>query len=162
MEHATMPPLPTMVNFLILAVGLVLLVRKPMVEALKSRHEKWKSDIDEAEALRVKTEALFANCEQKMKSLQDEVSAIFETARKAAEKEKAEILAAAKIQAEKVVEDAKRLAESEKEFMQKKLRKEMLAQAIEKAKAELKTSVGSEEHQNFLKNFVDGVKVTHG
>lgn len=162
MEHAALPAISAIVNFAALAIMLVYFTRKPLVDSLQSRHEKWKTDLDESEKLRLKTEEILSDCESKMKSLQDEVSAIFETARKAAEKEKSEILAKARTQADRILEDAQRSAEIEKEFMRKKLQKEMLARAIEEAKKDLKSQVGAEEHRAFLQSFVDGVGVTRG
>ena len=165
MEHAatsaTLPATAAIVNFVVLFIVILFAAKKPMIASLKSRHEKWKSDLDESEQLRVKTEQLLSSSEAKMNALQAEVSAIFDAARKSAEKEKAEILAKANAQAEKILEDAKRVAQAEQEFMNKKLQKEMLAQAIENAKKELKAQAGENEHRAFLQNFVENV-VTRG
>lgn len=152
-----MPPLPAIANFVILIALLVFAVRKPLTAALKQRQDQWQKDVSEAEELRIKTEEMLSDAKDKIDRLQQEVSDIFNQARKQAEKDKAEILAQARKQAEKILEDAKRLAEAEKAFAEKAFKKDLLKKALEQAKAELAGKVSQSDHKTFVESLIHGV-----
>lgn len=163
MEHeASWPAIHSIVNFAILAGALFFALRKPLLTSLKDRHHQWKKNVDEAEAMRVRVEELLQTTESKMRALQEEVTRIFENARKEAELEKQAILQKAGKEAEKILEEARRMAEAEKSYAEKKLKKEALSRAIEEARMELKSKVGQEEHQRFVSSLIEGAKAHRG
>lgn len=155
MDHTLFPPLAAIINFIALVVLIIFAVRKPFKSTLHARHHQWKTDVEEAETLRVRTEDLLSKTQKQMESLQDDVSRIFEEARQSAEKEKQHLLYEAKLQAEKMIQDAQKMADVEKKLVEKKLRQEIIAEAIRKAKVDLSERVGSSEHRVFVESLIE-------
>lgn len=162
MEHETLPSISALVNFGILATVLFVALRKPLLEGLQGRHTHWKTEVDEAEKLRLQTESLLKDTQTKIAALDQEVASIYSDARKAAEQEKAQLLAQAQVQADKIIEEAKRMAEAEKLYAMNALKRDMLKEAIENAKKELKGKIGPDDHARFIDSLVKGTQATHG
>jgi len=107
-SHATGVPLDfkadlalwSLVVFLIFMFVLKKFAWKPLAEGLDAREQRIRSDIDSAEAARVKAEQMLADHEAKLAGVQEEVKEILAEARRDAEHTKTEIMAAAQSEAE--------------------------------------------------------------
>jgi F-type H+-transporting ATPase subunit b len=107
-SHATGVPLDfkadlalwSLVVFLIFMFVLKKFAWKPLAEGLDAREQRIRSDIDSAEAARVKAEQMLADHESKLAGVQEEVKEILAEARRDAEHTKNEIMAVAQGEAE--------------------------------------------------------------
>ena len=107
-SHATGVPLDfkadlalwSLVVFLIFMFVLKKFAWKPLAEGLDAREQRIRSDIDSAEAARVKAEQMLADHEAKLAGVQEEVKEILAEARRDAEHTKNEIMAVAQGEAE--------------------------------------------------------------
>ena len=88
------------VVFLILLTVLSKFAWGPVTEALDAREENIRKNIEDAEAARVRAEALLSERAAKLDAVQDEVREILAEARRDAEHTKSEILASAEREAE--------------------------------------------------------------
>ncbi len=107
-SHATGVPLDfkadlalwSLVVFLTFLFVLKKFAWKPLADGLDAREQRIRSDIDAAEAARVKAEQMLADHEAKLAGVQEEVKEILAEARRDAEHTKNEIMATAQGEAE--------------------------------------------------------------
>ncbi|HMQ09994.1 MAG TPA: ATP synthase F0 subunit B [Oligoflexia bacterium] len=151
------------VNFAVLMVGLVMLSKKPVKEMLNEKHDAWKKNIEEAEALREETQKMFDDYQQKLSVLDKEVEKIISAAKAKGEQFKANMEKRAHKNAEKIVAQAKALAEQELEKAKKSLQNDVLAQALTQAEKTLKEKVTQDDQDFFVEGFVQEMeRSNHG
>ena len=90
----------SLIVFLLFVFILKKFAWKPLAEGLDAREQRVRSDIDAAEAARVKAEEMLATHETKLAGVQEEVKEILAEARRDAEHTKNEIMAVAQTEAE--------------------------------------------------------------
>lgn len=161
MEH--LPAISVVVNFAILMVGLVMLSKKPVKEMLNEKHDSWKKNIEEAEALREQTQKMFDEYQQKLAGLDQEIVKIISDAKAKGEQYKANMEERAHKNAEKIIAQAKAMAEQELERAKQSLQSDVLAQALAQAETTLKEKVTQEDQDFFVEGFVQEMeKSNHG
>ena len=154
--------LSIIVNFVLLVVGLVYVLRKPIGEALTGRHDGVKKAVDEAEELRRKVERMVKEYEAKLANLDTEMAQILAEAKAAGEKERQEILARAQRMADKIREDAARRAKKEMDKMRNELEQDLVAQAIQEALTLLRKRVSEKDHQVFTQHLITHLEEGNG
>jgi len=90
----------SVVTFVVFIVVLKKLAWAPLIEGLDKREARVRSELEEAEAARVRAQQLLAEHEQKLAKVHDEVREIVAEARRDAERTKNEILSQAQKEAE--------------------------------------------------------------
>ncbi len=155
MEHGESGlPIATVINFLLLAVGLFLASQKSVRDAIFSRHEGIKKAVDEAEALRASVAKMVEEYRGKLAHLDHEIAQIFAQARADGDREQTKILARAEEAAERIREDAALRAEKELERARKELEREVVEDAAQAAAEILRRRVTEEDHKRFTNEFV--------
>ncbi|MCI5071748.1 ATP synthase F0 subunit B [bacterium] len=161
MEH--LPAISVVVNFAILMVGLVMLSKKPVKAMLNEKHDSWKKNIEEAEVLREQTQAMFDEYQSKLASLDQEVERIIADAKAKGEQYKANMEERAKKNAEKIIAQAKIMADQELEKTKKALQSDALAKALLQAETTLKEKVTQDDQDFFVEGFVQEMEsMKHG
>lgn len=141
----------TFVTFVLLLLVLTKAAWKPILEGLNQREGKIKSDLEraeaaqkEAEAMRVKYEAQLAEAQ---KSIQDMVS----QARADGERTRTQLIAAAKDEAERLLEKGRKDLVGETERLKEQLRQDVTALSVAIAEKVLKRSVDGKVQDDVLK-----------
>ncbi len=113
--------LPRITNFAIVALVLVLAVRKPLAGYLQARTDQIRAELADAIEKTAKAEVELQQATALLASLDDAVEEAKQEAKKAAEAERERILNAAQIEAERIKEIAQREIDNEVENGRRKL-----------------------------------------
>ena len=157
------PALSIVVNFLILLGMLVYFTRKPLNQMLEDKSEMWKVEVSEAEALRIKTQEMYEVCAKKMENLDSDIKHILDEAQSKGEAEMLDILKRADKKAEKIVLEAKAIAEQELQNAREKIKADMIVEAAKAAEKELKEKIKETDNDFFVRSFSQEMEMSsHG
>ena len=122
-------------NFAILFFGLYILLYKPVVDFMKKREEQYKELDEKAEGKLAEAENKEKEYSDRLAACDEEIAAFRKKAEEDMNKERLENQKAAKERADKLLEEARESAETEKKSIIKKAEKEiteMVSAAAEK------------------------------
>jgi F-type H+-transporting ATPase subunit b len=144
-------------NFAVLAIGLFLVLRKPVAQALGGRIQGIKEQLDELEEKKKAAEAKLVEYDAKMAALDKEAEAMLAEYVKQGEDAKARILEEAEAAAEKLKEQASKNIEYE--FLQAKteLKAHIVEKALAKAEAIIKEKINSEDQDKLVDEYLEKV-----
>lgn len=134
-------------NFAVLVIVLVYLLRKPLSQALNSRIKGIKDELEDLEARKNDAEKKLAEYNQRLAQLEKEAATIVEEYIRQGNEAKARILKEAESSAEKLKAQARRNIEHEFEQAKLKLQEEIFETSLEKAE-EIIINKFSEEDQD--------------
>ncbi len=154
-------PMWTAVNFAILLIVLVSVLKKPLKSTVDQKHDMLKKEIEETEALKIKTQKLLSEIESKMKNIDQELAQIMKEAGLQAQAEKEKILLRANQTAQNIMDQAGVMAQFEMDKAKKRLQAQIMKEAIEMAKRELSGKISDQSQQQFLKDFIKSVESAH-
>ena len=144
-------------NFAGLVVILIWAAKKPLVNALNSRRETIRTQLEELDAKRAEAERVYKECEAKLAGLESEAKAILAEALKQGEEEKQKILA----EAERSANDMKRQAEMavahELAEAKTRLKAEIAEQAVLVAEELIKKNLQPADQQTMIASYLDKV-----
>ncbi|MEW6076257.1 MAG: ATP synthase F0 subunit B [Thermodesulfobacteriota bacterium] len=144
-------------NFAVLAIALIVAVRKPVSNALNGRIEKIKEDLKVLEAEKEAAEKQLNEYTRRIASLDQEVEAILKDYRQQGEAAKERILASARESADKITEQVKRNIENEFEVARKKLREDIFDQAVVRAEVLVKGKITSADQDRLVEEYLEKV-----
>ena len=147
------------INFAVLAVALIFLVRKPIAQGLASRRQGIKEKLEDLEKQQEEAEKQLAEQKQKLARLDEEAEKIVAEYVKEGEAAKARIIAEAEVAAEKLQEQAKKNIEHEFEKARLELKAEMAADAVAMAEELIKKSIKDEDQQRIIDEYSTKVVV---
>ncbi|MDE0886124.1 MAG: ATP synthase F0 subunit B [Myxococcota bacterium] len=145
-------------NFLLLAIVLFLVARKPVKAYFVGRRDQIKSDLEEAAALLNTAEARQTEIQAKLADLEAQLDEIRATSKQRAEEEGQRILAKAREAAERIKSDALEAADQELLRAKRELREEAAGLAVELAAEILEEQVGDADRQRLLDEFITRVE----
>lgn len=144
-------------NFAGLVAILVLAAKKPLVNALNSRRETIRTQLEELDAKRSETERVYKECEAKLAGLEAEAKAILAEAVRQGEAEKQKIIT----EAERAAADMKRQAEMavthELAVAKARLKAEIAEQAVVVAEELIKKNLQPADQQAMVASYLDKV-----
>jgi F-type H+-transporting ATPase subunit b len=146
-------------NFVVLAGGLIILLKKPVAKALAGRRQGIKDHLDDLERQKQEAEQQLSEYKQKLSQLEKEVEKIVAEYVKDGEALKAKIIEEAKASAEKLQGQAKKNIEHEFAKAKKELRAEMADQAVAMAEALIKKSIKAEDQERIISEYLTKVVV---
>ena len=149
------------VNFAILAGGLVYLLKKPFKAYLIRRRESVKERIDEAERLIKEAEQLKDVYEGRLSALGSEIEAFRSSAMAEMEKERAKIVGEAQGLASRIREQARLAYEQEMKETMAKVRAEVSERTIKAAEATVREMFKKEDHDRMVQEFIRNVRNTN-
>jgi F-type H+-transporting ATPase subunit b len=144
-------------NFVVLAAGLVFLLRKPIPRALNSRIQGIQHQLGDLEARKADAEKRLAECNQQLGELEKEAGRIMNDYVRQGQEAKARILKEAESAAEKIQVQARRNIEHEFEQTKARLQREIFEQALAKAEALLKQNVTAEDQAHLVEDYLQKV-----
>lgn len=144
-------------NFLVLAVGLFVILRKPVAEALSSRIEDIRDQLSELEAKKKDAEEKLAVYNEKLSHLDGEASKIIDQYIEQGKVAKERIIKEAAIAAEKLEDQARRNIDHEFKIAKKNLQEEIIAKALLKAEELVQKSITSDDQERLVDEYIDKV-----
>jgi len=144
-------------NFVVLAAGLVFLLRKPIPRALNSRVQGIQHQLADLEARKADAEKRLAECNQKLSELEKEADRIMSDYIRQGEEAKVRILKEAESAAEKIQSQARRNIEHEFEQTKARLQREIFEQALTQAEALLKQNVTATDQAHLVEDYLQKV-----
>ena len=145
------------INALLLFGVLTFILFKPVTKFLNKRTENIQSSIDEAEVKLSEADKLKAEYEKQLRDIKNERNAIIGKATERAEMEGNKIVAAAREDAEEILEKTRLQIEGDKERMLEEVKAEISSLVIAVASKVIEKELDEALHQNMIQNFIDEV-----
>lgn len=144
-------------NFTVLVVGLFLLLRKPVANALNSRIKGIKEQLEDLEVKKAAAESELAKYVEKLAKLEGEADNIIEDYIRQGNDAKARILKEAETAAEKLEEQAKKNIEHEFEQAKIRLKEDVLEKAMARAEEIIKTKISTDDQERLVDEYLNKV-----
>jgi F-type H+-transporting ATPase subunit b len=141
-------------NFAVLAIGLFLVLRKPVSQALSGRIQGIKEQLAELEQKKAAAEAKLVEYDAKMAELDKEADALVAEYVKQGEEAKARILKEAEVAAEKLKEQASKNIAYEFQQAKAALKVEIVEKALAKAETIIKEKISSEDQEKLVDEYL--------
>ena len=145
------------INFVVLAIGLFFLLRKPVAQALDDRIKGIKEQLEELEAKKKEAEDALADYNKKFQLLDQEAERLMAEYIKQGEAAKAKILTEAASAAEKLEEQARRNIENEFDRAKVALKEEVLEHALAKAEEMITSKISSDDQERLVDDYLEKV-----
>ncbi len=144
-------------NFTVLVVGLFLLLRKPVANALNSRIKGIKEQLEDLEVKKAAAESELAKYVEKLAKLESEADNIIDDYIRQGNDAKARILKEAETAAEKLEEQAKKNIEHEFEQARIRLKEDVLEKAMARAEEIIKTKISTDDQERLVDEYLNKV-----
>jgi len=141
-------------NFFILAIGLFLLLRKPVSQALNDRIKGIKEELDELEGRKADVEKQLSEYDKKLATLDEEAEKVIAEYVRQGEDAKARILKEAESAADKLEEQAKKNIENEFKQAKETLQAEIVEKALIKAEQAVKGQISVEDQERLVDEYL--------
>ena len=145
-------------NTLLLLAVLIYFARKPVLTYLAGRRDTIAKNLDGAAQLLAEASLRLAEWNQKAASLDQEVAAIRDATRRAAEAERDRILADARVTADRIRQSASAVAERELQQARESLRGEAADLAVELAAKLLREQVNDSDRTRLVDEFIERIE----
>ena len=145
-------------NFTVLAVALVFVLRKPLSQALGARIKGIKDQLEDLDARKTEAEKQLAEYNEKLSRLEKESEKIVEDYIKQGYEAKARILKEAESAAEKLQIQARRNIEHEFKQAKLKLQEEIFETSLAKAEEILKGKISGEDQDRLVDEYLRKVE----
>ena len=147
------------INFGVLAVILIYLLRKPVSKALASRRQGIKDELDNLEGQKQEAERQLAEYKKRLGLLDQEVEKIVAEYMREGEALKAKIIEEAQVAAEKLQEQAKKNIEHEFHKAKQQLKAEMAGEAVAMAEKLIKKDIKHKDQKRLIDEYLTKVVV---
>jgi F-type H+-transporting ATPase subunit b len=144
-------------NFAVLAIGLFVLLRKPLSQALGGRIAGIRQQLADLEARKTEAETQLAQYAQRLATLQAESQKIVAEYVRQGEEAKGRILREAETAAGKLEEQARRNIEHEFQTARARLQEEIMGQAITRAEALLREKINADDQNRLVADYLQKV-----
>ena len=144
-------------NFVVLVVALVFVLRKPLSQALGSRIKVIKEQLGDLEVQKAEAEKQLAEFNQKLAQLEKEAEKIVEDYIRQGNEAKARILKEAEASAEKLQVQARRNIEHEFGQAKLELQKEIFEKSLAKAEEIIKSKITGEDQDRIVDEYLKKV-----
>ena len=144
-------------NFAVLAIGLFILVKKPVAQALGDRIKGIKEELEKLESEKLKAEKELEGYKSKLAKLDKEEKSIIEAYIKQGEEAKARILKEADKVASKLEEQAKKNVEYEFTQAKKQLAVELIKKSLLKAEELISSNINEDDQIKLADEYLEKV-----
>ena len=144
-------------NFVVLLVALIFILRKPISQALSSRIKNIREQLESLEAQKAEAEKQLAQYNEKLSQLESEAEKIVEGYIKQGNEAKAKILKEAEATAEKLQVQARRNIEHEFGKARQELQREVVEKSLVKAEETLKKAITAQDQDKLVDEYLDKV-----
>ncbi len=144
-------------NFAVLAIGLFLILRKPVSQALDSRIKGIKDQLSELETKKKEAEKELVKYKERFSLLEHEAEKLVEEYIRQGNEAKARIIEEAKKAAEKLEEQARRNIENEFKQAKIKLQQDTLEKALVNAETLIKNKITAQDQDKLVDEYLEKV-----
>jgi len=144
-------------NFSVLVIGLFILLRKPVSQALDSRIKGIKDQLSELEAKKKDAEKELAKYTERLSHLEQEAEKIIEEYIRQGNEAKARIIDEAKKTVDKLEEQARRNIEHEFKQAKIKLQQDILEKALVNAETLIKNKITTQDQDKLVDEYLEKV-----
>ncbi|MDO9110263.1 MAG: ATP synthase F0 subunit B [Desulfatirhabdiaceae bacterium] len=144
-------------NFAVLAGGLVFLLRKPVAQALGSRIKGIQAQLEDLEAKKAEAEKVLSEYNAKISRLSQESEGIVAEYIRQGNEAKVRILKEAEASAYKLEEQARRNIENEFEVAKLRLQQDIFEKAMIKAEEIIKKNITADDQNRLVDEYLDKV-----
>lgn len=141
-------------NFVVLLVLLKILLWKPLMEALEGRHKHISSQVAEAEAIHKEAQTLKQQYESEMSQIKSKALEVQQEAKTSAERAKEQILTEARDEAARLLKQAEREANSEREKAKVEVKRYLADLTVATASKVLKETLDEQTQEKIMAEFV--------
>jgi F-type H+-transporting ATPase subunit b len=145
-------------NFAVLVIALVFVLRKPLSQALGARIKDIKNQLEELEARKIEAEKQLAEYSEKLSRLEKESEKIVEDYVRQGKEAKARILKEAESAADKLQTQARRNIEHEFKQAKLKLQEDIFETSLAKAEEILKGKISDEDQDRLVDEYLRKVE----
>ncbi|MBW1994140.1 MAG: F0F1 ATP synthase subunit B [Deltaproteobacteria bacterium] len=146
-------------NFVVLAALLVVLLRKPLSQALNARIRGIQDQLADLEKKKKEAEAQLAQYNERLLLLDREAERVIEEYIKQGNEAKARILQEAKVAAERIEEQARKTVAHEFEMAKEKLQAEIFDKALAKAEGIIKRNITPQDQERLVDEYLKEVEI---
>jgi F-type H+-transporting ATPase subunit b len=144
-------------NFLVLVIALVYILRKPLSQALGSRIDGIKEQLEDLETRKAEAERKLAEYRDKLAQLEKEAEKVIDDYIKQGNEAKGRILKEAEASAEKLKAQARRNIEHEFEQAKLKLQEEIFETSLQKAEEIIKNMISADDQDRIVDDYLKKV-----
>ena len=144
-------------NFAVLAIGLFLILRKPVSQALDSRIKGIKDQLNELETKKKEAEKELVKYNERFSLLEQEAEKLVEEYIRQGNEAKARIIEEAKKAAEKLEEQARRNIENEFKQAKIQLQQDTLEKALVNAETLIKNNITAQDQDKIVDEYLEKV-----
>ena len=144
-------------NFAVLAIGLFLVLRKPVSQALNDRIKGIKVELEDLERRKAQVEKQLAEYNAKIASLDKESEKIIAEYIRQGEEARARILKEAELAAEKLKEQAQKNIQHEFTQAKQTLQAEIVEKALAKAEQIITKQISAEDQNRLVDEYLEKV-----
>ncbi len=144
-------------NFVVLVVALVFVLRKPLSQALSSRIKVIKAQLDDLEVQKAEAEKQLSEYNEKLAQLEKEAEKIVDDYVRQGNEAKARILKEAEASAEKLQVQARRNIEHEFAQAKLELQKEIFEKSLVKAEEIIRSKFRGEDQDRIVDDYLKKV-----
>ena len=144
-------------NFVVLLVALIFILRKPISQALSARVKSIREQLESLEAQKAEAEKQLAQYNEKLSQLEKEAEKIVKSYIKQGNEAKAKILKEAQESAEKLQAQARRSIEHEFDKARQELQRDVVAKSLVKAEETLKKAITGKDQNKLVDEYLDKV-----
>ncbi len=146
-----------LMNFAVLAIALIFILRKPLSQALSSRIKGIKEQLEDLEARKAEAEKKLAEYNEKLAQLETEAERIVEEYIRQGNEAKARILKEAESSAEKIKAQARRNIEYEFERTKQTLQEEIFEASLKQAEEIIKEKFSVDDQDRMVEDYLKKV-----
>ena len=143
-----------LISFLILVIGMIFLVYKPVKKYLTKRREILDNEVKETEENKNKALNNVLTSEKEIASSKQKAKTIINNAEISASKKHDEIIENAKIEAKGIIKDANIAADKIKEDAKLELKNQIVDTALNASKKVLEREVSEKDNEKIIEDFV--------
>ncbi|MGD8844845.1 MAG: ATP synthase F0 subunit B [Desulfobacteraceae bacterium] len=141
-------------NFAVLAIGLFLVLRKPVSQALSDRIKGIKEELEELEGRKAEVEKQLHQYNTKLATLDKEAEQVIAEYIRQGEEAKARILKEAESAADKLEEQAKKNIENEFKQAKEELQAEIVEKALVRAEQAVKEKISAQDQERLVDEYL--------
>lgn len=146
-----------LMNFAVLIGALIFLLRKPISQGLSGRAQTIEQELKELEAKREEARQAYALMEKRLQEAEQEREAILAEFRAQGEREKEKIIQNAKTLAERIKSQAQFTIDQETKQAKAELRREVAELSANLAEDLLKQNINAEDQSRLVNEYLDKV-----
>ncbi len=150
----------SLINFILLVVGLYFILKKPVKDFFKERNFLVKKGFEDAKQLKETADLQIEEYSSKIRNVETEVSKIIDEIRNEGELERNKIVSDAQKMAERLKMDSQKLIEQEFRKAKEKLKQEVIQLSVQLASEKIKQDMSETQQSSIVQSYLNKMEQT--